>query len=83
MRATVPIKYPEEVYTHNREKEIWNYIADFESEIYCYNFIKKRIKRKDSWKRSNRICKKKKAQKNLEVFKPIRTSDIKKFFRRS
>jgi hypothetical protein len=66
MRATVPIKYPEEVYMHNREKEIWNYITDFESEIYCYNFIKKRIKRKDSWKRSNLICKKKKAQKILK-----------------
>ena len=74
----VRIEYPEAVYTNNREQEIWNYIGDLEGEHFCYEFIKNRIKRKDSGKRSNRILNAKQARKNLEVFKPIRTLDIRK-----
>jgi hypothetical protein len=31
------------VYTNNPEQEIWNYIADFESEYFVNNFVRKRI----------------------------------------
>lgn len=67
-----------QIFTNNPEQEIWNYIGDFESEQFCHEFMKKRIKRKDSWKRCNQILKAKQSKKNLEVFKPIRVSDIKK-----
>jgi hypothetical protein len=74
----IQLDYPEQIFTNDPEQEIWNYIGDFESEHFCYEFIKKRIKRKDSWKRSNRILKAKQSKKNLEVFNPVRVSDIKK-----
>ena len=74
----VRIEYPEAVYTNNREQEIWNYIADLEGEQFCHEFIKSRIKRRDSGKRSKRILNAKQAKKNLEAFKPIRTLDIRK-----
>jgi hypothetical protein len=75
----VQLDYTEQIFTNNPEQEIWNYIGDFESEHFCHEFIKKCIKIKDSWKRSNRILKsKKKSKKKLEVFNPIRVSDIKK-----
>lgn len=74
----VQLDYPEQIFTNNPEQEIWNYIGDFETEHFCHEFIKKRIKRKDSRKRSNRILNAKQSKKNLEVFNPVRVSDIKK-----
>jgi len=72
------INYPEEVFTNNREQEIWNFIGDLESEHFCYEFIKKRIKRKQSWKRSLRILNIKKTEKDVETFNPIKSSDLRK-----
>jgi hypothetical protein len=74
----VQLDYPEQIFTKYPEQEIWNYIGDFESEHFCHEFIKERIKRKDSWKRSNRILKAKQNKKKLEVFNPVGVSDIKK-----
>lgn len=69
-----PSSYPTAriyIYTSNREQEIWNFIGDLESERFCYDFIKERIKRKNSWKRANQIFKKKKSLKGIESFKLI------------
>jgi hypothetical protein len=63
----LPIQQPEFIYTSNREQEIWNFISDLESERFCYDFIKERIKRKNSWKRANQIFKKKKSLKGLNL----------------
>jgi hypothetical protein len=72
------INYPEEVFTNNREQEIWNFIGDLESEHFCYEFIKKRIKRKQSWKRSMWILNTKKTEKDVETFNPIKSLDLRK-----
>jgi hypothetical protein len=73
--VSIRIGKPEPVYTHTREQEIWNYIGDFENEtLFCYEFIKKRIKERKSLKRTNRILKIKKQSQNKDatIFKPIR-----------
>jgi hypothetical protein len=72
------INYSDEVYTNDREQEIWNFIGDLESEHFCYEFIRKRIKRKQSWKRSIRILKTKRTKKDLEIFDPIKIPDLRK-----
>jgi hypothetical protein len=74
----ISIRQPESVYANNPEQEMWNFIGDMESEHFCYNFIGKRIKRKDSWKKANQIFRLKRGLKDMEAFRPIRTADVKK-----
>jgi hypothetical protein len=76
--AHLRIELPEDIYTSNPEQEIWNFVGDLESEHFCFDFIRERIKRNYSWKRANQIFKKKKSLKDVELFRPIRTKDIKK-----
>lgn len=72
----LPVEEPRLIYTNNPEQEIWNSIGDLSSERFCHDFMKERIKRKNSWKMANLIFKKKKGLKNVEFFRPITKEDM-------